>query len=50
MFHSAVLTKTIFNLLIGNIKTYVKLILRNAISKTEIALGGNPVWREEFLL
>ncbi|XP_046857153.1 protein unc-13 homolog B-like isoform X2 [Xenia sp. Carnegie-2017] len=33
----------------GNINSYVKIILRNALSKTEIAKGASPVWREEFL-
>ncbi|CAB3982544.1 unc-13 homolog B-like [Paramuricea clavata] len=33
----------------GNINSYVKIILHNAISKTEVARGGGPVWREEFL-
>ncbi|XP_028399040.1 protein unc-13 homolog B-like isoform X1 [Dendronephthya gigantea] len=33
----------------GNINSYVKIILHNAISKTEVARGASPVWREEFL-
>ena len=35
---------------LGNINSYVKIILHNAVSKTDVARGISPVWREEFLL